>query len=209
MYSQDFNDYLPGPTWAGGMNIYTHYPVGTANPTGPNRYFGSLAAYITSYLGIPAPSTIVQTSQVMICPAHWQQLPKTLTAADYIPPVRSQSRIISISFSAQMRLTIPALRLALRGSITRLADPHCRAVKLLRRSSADLSAPMSKIGNIPGGAAHWAVTDDDKEINGGGTYAAWLPARAVHGRASDKPVRNYLYFDWHVEVGKKNWRGNP
>src|SRR3569833_409564 len=45
MYGQDYNDYLPGPTWAGGMNVYSLYPLSAPVP-GPNQYYGSLAAYI-------------------------------------------------------------------------------------------------------------------------------------------------------------------
>ena len=53
MYSGDFNDTLPGPCWTG--MFFTYQDASPGNPTDPNRYNGSLAAYLTTYLSIPAP----------------------------------------------------------------------------------------------------------------------------------------------------------
>jgi prepilin-type N-terminal cleavage/methylation domain-containing protein/prepilin-type processing-associated H-X9-DG protein len=202
IYGMDFNDFLPGPTWAGGMNIYTHYPVGTVtvNPTDPNRYFGSLAAYITSYLGIPQPSAMVQTAKVMACSSHWQKIP---SSAAYNPPsscpvpyyIHQTIRQDPLNNSSGVLVYYPF------GRPNSVAAPA--------PTLPNGSAPTHKVTEIGQFARQWAITDDDNEINSGGTYAAWLPPKAVHGRSSSGPLRNYLFFDWHVESMGKVMTGNP
>lgn len=200
MYGLDNNDYMPGPTWAGGMNIYTHYPLGTANPTGPNRYFGSLAAYITSYLGIQAPSTVVRTAAVMICPSYWLKMPRNAT---YNPP----SSCPVPYYIKQFVRADPEDET----SAIQIYYPFGRPNTLVAGAPSlpDGSAPMHKASEIRRASDQWAITDDDNKINSGGTYAAWLPADPVHGAASSKPLRNFLFFDWHVDVKKKVLTGNP
>src|SRR3954465_9156458 len=71
MYTTDNNDYLPGPCWQGSFSVYIQY-----QPSGPNRYFGALAAFLTSYLGTPPPDPMIgHTSQVMLCPAYMKAIP--------------------------------------------------------------------------------------------------------------------------------------
>src|SRR5690606_28961933 len=84
MYSLDNNDYLPGPCWTG---MFFTYKARNANPADPLRYDGSLAAYLASYLGYPAPSqTLVRTAAVAICPAQYRVLPKvTPNPPLYVP----------------------------------------------------------------------------------------------------------------------------
>ena len=67
MYAADHEDTLPGPTWTG---MFFTYRDGTGNPADPNRYDGSLAAYIASYLSYPAPRPLtLRTAVVAMCPA--------------------------------------------------------------------------------------------------------------------------------------------
>jgi prepilin-type N-terminal cleavage/methylation domain-containing protein/prepilin-type processing-associated H-X9-DG protein len=203
MYGLDNNDYLPGPTWAGGMNVYSWYPLGSATePTGPNRFFGSLAAYITTYLAIQAPSSIVRTARVMICSAHWQQLPPT-QPSDYNPPV-------SCPVPYYIKQFLYANPENDSGNLM-IYYPFGRPNTLVAGAPAlaDGSAPLHKTTEIRKLAGQWAITDDDKQINSGGTYAQWLPPEPVHGRSTGKPLRNGLFFDWHVEPLKKVLTGNP
>ena len=156
--------------------------LGTANPTGPNKYFGSLAAYITSYLGDPGALDYRPYFPGHDLSGTLATIPKTLTAADYSPPVKCPVPYYIHQFlranptddtspaTSPKRVYYPFGRPSLQGSETPPGG-------LL----ADGSAPMSKVSNIQGGATHWAITDDDQQLNGGGTYAAWLPPRAVHG----------------------------
>jgi prepilin-type N-terminal cleavage/methylation domain-containing protein len=210
MYATDREDRLPGPTWAGGMNIYTWYPYPSGTePTGPNRYFGSLAAYLTTYLALPRPSTQVRTAAVMICPSHWKKIPPGGT---YTPPTSCPVPYYVHQFLRQNPLddsTVPA------AGIGMVFYPFGRPNTLHSATPADSkladgSAKTQKLSIIPNPSAHWAITDDDKEVNTGGTYAAWLPAKAVHGQKSTNAIRNFLYFDSHVGTQNRNFTSqNP
>lgn len=202
MYGQDYEDYLPGPTWSGGMNIYSLYPLSNPQP-GPKRYYGSLAAYITAYLSIPAPSTTVRTAMVMICPAHWQQLPKSLTPADYSPPTKCPVPYYIHQFLHVNPEDDNSARL--------LAYPFGRPGELDASVTplADGSAPAHRASEIPNAAGQWAIADGDAIINSGGTYSIWLPKQPVHGYSSSRQLRDFLFFDWHVEAKKKDLAGNP
>jgi prepilin-type N-terminal cleavage/methylation domain-containing protein len=204
MYAMDNREYLPGPTWAGGYSVYMNYPVGNPNPTGPNKYFGSLAAYITSYLSIAPPSVQCRTANVMICSAHWKKIPKTATG--YNPP-----SVVPVPYYIHQYLHKDPTN-----DVTSAANPvvmyhpfgRPNTVSAPAPTLPDGSAPMHKTSEIANTAAQWAITDDDNTINSGGTYAGWLPKDAVHGTAK-KPLRNFLHFDFHVETGKRNLTGNP
>jgi len=190
------------------MNIYENYPVGTANPTGPNRFFGSLVAYITTYLSIPQPSTIGQTAQVMICPSHWRKIPG---GASYSAPVSCPVPYYIKQWIHQE----PSDDSGTSTAISPLAvtypfgRPNTVSSPPAPTPLPDGSAPTHKISEIPRAADQWAITDDDKVINGGGTYAAWLPAEPVHGYASSKPVRDFMFYDAHVASQKRDAKGNP
>jgi len=185
------------------MNVYSWYPLSSSSePTGPNRYFGSLAAYITTYLAIQAPSATVRTARVMICSAHWQQMPRT-QPGDYNPPVSCP-----VPYYIKQYIHIDPED---DTSTVKIYHPFGRPSNLApgAPSLPDGSAPMHKSSEIQKMASQWAITDDDNKINSGGTYVKWLPPEPVHGYSSGKPLRNFLYFDWHVEARKKVLTGNP
>jgi prepilin-type N-terminal cleavage/methylation domain-containing protein len=46
IYTMDNNDFLPGPCWTG---MFFTYRDGTGVPNDPNRYDGSLLAYIATF----------------------------------------------------------------------------------------------------------------------------------------------------------------
>ena len=50
MYTQDYNDYLPGPCWSGMFCIYQDTDPNNTIAANPNKYYGALAAYIATYL---------------------------------------------------------------------------------------------------------------------------------------------------------------
>ena len=138
----------------------------------------------------------------MICSAHWQKLPPT-QPSDYNPPVSCpvpyyiKQRIYANpeNDSGNVLIYYPFGR-------PNTLDPA--APKL-----PDGSAPVHKSTEIKALAGQWAITDDDNKINSGGTYSKWLPPEPVHGYSSGKPMRNGLFFDWHVEPLKKVLTGNP
>jgi prepilin-type N-terminal cleavage/methylation domain-containing protein/prepilin-type processing-associated H-X9-DG protein len=203
MYGGDYNDYLPGPTWAGGMNIYSWYPQGTlSEPVGPNKYYGSLAAYLTTYLGLAAPSSLVKTAQVMICQSHWKKIPPQPPGI-YNPPVSCPVPY----YIKQFIYSNPENEVDPKA----IYYPFGRPNGLVggAPSLPDGSAPIHKAGEIRRVADQWAVTDDDNVINSGGTYSVWLPPKPVHGYSGGKALRNFLFFDWHVDNQKKDLTGNP
>src|ERR1041385_1278043 len=90
MYTMDNNDFLPGPCWTG---MFFTYRDGTGVP-GPNRYDGSLAAYIATYLAYPPPTLgIIRTAAVAICPASYRVLPKVTPS----PPLNVPISYFSLS----------------------------------------------------------------------------------------------------------------
>jgi len=192
MYGQDYRDFLPGPCWSGIFCIYMDTSPAQDIVQNPNKYYGALAAYITSYLSIKAPGTIAQTSQVMICPAGWKQIPA------------------GQAFSAPS--SVPVLYFS-PDSV--YADPPSTNVLLFRYPYgrpnggippppllANGSSPMHRTTEIPNPAGQWALTDADKaNVPSGATYYGWLPNRPVHG-PSKPALRNYLYFDFHAAPRK-------
>ncbi len=220
MYTSDNNEILPGPTWAGGMNVYNDRDPGSDLGKNSNKYFGSLAAYLATYLALPSPSSQCRTAEVMNCAAHMKSLPPTATDANYNPPVSCP-----VPYYIHQILRINAEDLAGTTPIAVFypfgrgpAGGFAAGAPTIKDGNGQDYAPPHKTTEIPRAASYWAICDDDREINSGGTYVNWVPLKAYHGRGSgptstgaigDVPVRNYLYFDWHVETGKKGWAGNP
>src|SRR5580765_1564708 len=75
MYAADNYEYLPGPCWSGIFYLYQDTTPKQDITVNPTKYYGSLAAYITTYLGLNAPSSLVQTAKVMMCPAGFAAIP--------------------------------------------------------------------------------------------------------------------------------------
>ena len=185
LYTQDFTDYLPGPCWSGMFCIYKDNNLPQTIAQDPNKYYGALAAYITTYLASPPPSaTLAQTSRVMICPAGWRRIPlgQTFTVPSSVPV---------LYFSASSIYSDPnnptAANWLFDYPFGRPNGPF---------------APMQKVTSIPRASDQWAITDADKlNVPTGATYYGWLPDQPVHG--SVKPaLRQYLYFDFHVNSKK-------
>jgi len=184
MYTMDHRDYLPGPCWTG--MFFTYRDESPGNPSDPNRYSGSLAAYIATYLGYQPPSaTIVQTAAVAQCPASMRVLPS-------IPP--SPPLNVPISYFSLSRITNgpPTLANLLQHPFGRpsnpVADPKRHSV--IKRPSAV-----------------WAMTDCDKQLMtslgiSSATYMSYIAVQPVHG--GPKPAtRQYLYYDWSVRTEKR------
>jgi prepilin-type N-terminal cleavage/methylation domain-containing protein len=184
LYSQDNGDTLPGPCWSGMFCIYKDNEPAYTIAEKPKKYFGALAAYITTYLACPPPSaTIAHTSRVMICPAGWKKMPtdQSISVPESVPVFYFSNDTIR-------------------------ADPGISNSPVVfnypfGRPEGPF-APMRKITSIPKLAEQWAITDADQfNVPDGATYYSWLPAQPVHGRI--KPaLRQYLYFDWHVKSRK-------
>jgi prepilin-type N-terminal cleavage/methylation domain-containing protein len=190
MYTQDFNDSLPGPAWTGIFFTYVDSIPGAASgdPNNPTKYEGSLVAQLTPYLALPTPSSQVRTAAVTICPASYKVLPNaTPTPPLYVP----------ISYFSQSTITNepgPPADL--------LQFPFGRP-----DTSVTLSLRMpKKITNIKRPSAEWALTDCDIQLLTGlgitsATYMDYIAKEPVHG--SKRPaLRNYMYFDCSVRARK-------
>jgi prepilin-type N-terminal cleavage/methylation domain-containing protein len=184
MYSGDFNDTLPGPCWTGMFSTYQD--ASPRNPTDPNRYNGSLAAYLTTYLSIPAPPLApnVRTAVVAICPGSIKMLPKTPPR----PPL-----YVPVSYFSLSTITNdpPYGRDVVQFPFGRPNNPF---------------AANTKTSVIKKPADAWAMTDCDVQLMtsfgiSSATYLDYIPKEPVHG--STRPaLRQYLYYDWSVRSRK-------
>ena len=186
MYTHDYNDFLPGPTWTGMFFTYQDAePASLAGSVaGANKYNGSIVASLTSYLGIPAPSSLVRTAAVTICPASYQALPKLAPS----PPLN-----LPVSYFSQSTIT---------------NDPNDASSNVLYPFGRPNSvyAPTKKVSSIRRPSESWAMTDCDLQLLlsfgiTGASYQNYVAKEPVHG--SKKPaLRNYLYFDWSSRSAK-------
>lgn len=179
MYVNDNNDLLPGPCWTGMFFTYT-----SLSPSG-DRYNGSLTAFLTSYLGYPQPSSLLNTSVVSICPAQKLKLPGNVTPS---PPL-----YVPVSYFSQQFVT---------------NDPPAGldvvSFPFGRPPSASNPSPVKKHLAIKRTSDSWAMTDCDQQFMdslgiSGATYYSFVPKLPVHSNKSPAR-RNYLYYDWSVRT---------
>ncbi len=182
MYTSDYNDLLPGPCWTG--MFFTYQDANPTMPLDPNRYNGSLAAYLTTYLSIPPPSPIVRTAVVAMCPGSLKRLPRT-------PP--NPPLYVPVSYFSLSTIT---------------NDPPLGAdvVQFPFGRPNNPFAPNKKASAIRRPADTWAMTDCDVQLLTSfgitsATYFDYIPKEPVHG--SKRPaLRQYLYYDWSVRSMK-------
>jgi prepilin-type N-terminal cleavage/methylation domain-containing protein len=187
MYTQDNRDFLPGPAWTGIFFTYVDKNPNAASGDWrfPDKYEGSLVAQLTSYLGLPAPSSQVRTAAVTICPAAYRVLP----AKTPIPPL-----YVPITYFSQSVVT---------------NDPGPPPdVVIYPFGRPDGNPPPNgtpkRIYSIRKPSQSWAMTDCDFQLLTGlgitsATYIDYIARQPVHG--SIKPaVRNALFFDSSVNT---------
>src|SRR5438094_3518479 len=136
MYTHDNNDRLPGPCWLGMFFTYQK----STDPTDP--YFGSLAAFLTPYLGYPLPTSLSQTARVAMCPASIRVLPNRTPS----PPLS-----VPISYFSPEWVT---------------NDPGVGSDLIhfpFGRPNGPYQAPDRKVTQIKRAATQWAMTDCDKQ----------------------------------------------
>ena len=179
MYAGDHDDYLPGPCWTG---MFFTYAKNLSNPKDP--YNGSLTGFLTPYLAYPAPSSILHTAKVAICPASFRVLPQKAPK----PPL-----YVPISYFSLSRITNdwPVGNNCINYPFGRPNTPFAAPKK-----QTAITQPVE----------NWAMTDCDKQLlNGLGitssTYMDYIAVEPVHG-PKRPALRNYLYYDWHVASKK-------
>lgn len=184
MYTMDNGDKLPGPCWTG--MFFTYQDANPTAPADPNRYNGSLAAYLTSYLAIPAPPPTpnLRTAAVAICQASYKVLPSR-------PP--NPPLYVPVSYFSQSMITNdpPYGNDVVDYPLGRPNSPY---------------APPKKHTAILKPSDSWAMTDCDRQLLlslgiTSATYQDYVAKEPVHG-AKAPALRNYLYFDWSVRTRK-------
>src|SRR6478609_6334061 len=139
MYPMDHNDLLPGPCWTG---MFFTYRDGSGISGDPNRYDGSLAAYIANYLAYPSPSAnLIRTAVVAICPASFRALPKVAP----VPPLRVPVSYFSL------------------GSVTNDPGVGKDVIQFPFGRPENPVAACKKITSIRLRSDTWAMTDCDKQ----------------------------------------------
>lgn len=186
MYTDDNRGFLPGPAWTGIFFTYqdTQPNVPAGSPAAAYKYNGSVVASLTSYLGIPAPDSLVRTAAVTICPGSYKLLPRL--AAN--PPL-----YVPVSYFSQ-------------GTITN--DPNVAGafVQFPFGRPDNPYSPTKKVTSIARPSEAWAITDCDKQLLTSigitsATYLDYIVKEPVHG-SKTPALRNYLYFDWSVRSAK-------
>jgi prepilin-type N-terminal cleavage/methylation domain-containing protein len=186
MYTQDYNDHLPGPAWTGMFFTYRDsIPTAVAGTeAGAKKYDGAVIASLTTYLGIPAPSSQVRTAAVAICPASQKMFSKLVPN----PPL-----YVPVSYFSQ-------------GTIVNDPNVPGAVVQFPFGRPESPYSPTKKVSAIARPAATWAATDCDKQLLtsigiNSATYMDYIPKLPVHG-SKTPALRNYLYFDWSVRSAK-------
>jgi prepilin-type N-terminal cleavage/methylation domain-containing protein/prepilin-type processing-associated H-X9-DG protein len=172
MFTDDHNDRLPGPAWQGVYHVY-------------NDETERMPFYLAEYFRLPAPSTVVRTAMVLVCPAaELRNKPES-------PGTPPESLSRAVSYLANAEITN-----ALTETVTRpfgypYSSPFYRLPK-----GPDEPPKSTHIIKNPSGS--WAITDIDQDnAFPGGLYFDLLSATKVH-----TTTRNQLFFDWHVAAVK-------
>ncbi|HEX5222349.1 MAG TPA: prepilin-type N-terminal cleavage/methylation domain-containing protein [Verrucomicrobiae bacterium] len=182
MYVVDYEDYLPGPCWTG--MFFTYQDANPTNPKDPKRFNGSLAAYLTPYLGIPAPPVApnIRTAMVAICPSSFRVLPKTTPNPPLYVPVSyfSLSRVTNDFPNGADVVEFPF------GRPESPFSPNKKGLAIKRPSES------------------WAMTDCDVQLLSSygitsATYMDYIPKQPVHGN-KQPATRQYLFYDWSVRT---------
>lgn len=182
MYTIDNADLLPGPCWTG---MFFTYRDGSGNPADPNRYDGSLAAYLTAYLAYPPPvPLLIRTAAVAICPASFRALPKVAPS----PP-----------------LSVPVSYFSLSTVTNDPPTGNDVVVYPFGRPNSPL-APCKKASSIRNRSDNWAMTDCDQQLLvslgiTAASYQNYVPALPYHGGRTPA-TRQYLYYDWSVRSNR-------
>lgn len=135
-----------------------------------------LPYFLATYLGYPAPDTSMRIAKVFICPGYLK----------YTPGVNDQNITNQTMYQVpryyNVGLTNNGVNLDPFGYATGLPNPPAKL------SSVGAMKPITDV---------WWLAEVDQLSNPGGWEDSALPPKPVHGS-----VRNYIYFDNHVESRK-------
>jgi prepilin-type N-terminal cleavage/methylation domain-containing protein len=186
MYTQDNNNYLPGPAWLGVFFTYHDKSPGCApgdlSPACIDKYDGSVIAQLVSYIGDAPPDSQFRTSNVTICPASFKALPN-------VPP--TPPLYVPISYFTQSPVN---------------NDPGTQILNPFGRADSNAPDAPKRYSDFLHPSDQWAITDCDVQLLTSmgitsSTYLSYIPKLPVHD--GPKPaLRNYMYFDCRVAAQK-------
>ena len=191
MFVHDNDDWLPPgpPPHAFGREGLSkgQSPVYQETAVVPNYVNGSLAYYLATYLGSPAPDSQLRFSKVFYCPAaavsygttiDFNNLPNLITNFCYV-----------VSYEGAGALTWGDITFPTAFNPFGYPDGSQAGPTRGNHKVTDLSS----FGSSP--SQLWALVDCDRI---GSPTEGWnCPQKLVHGT-----VRNYLSFDAHVQTKK-------
>jgi prepilin-type N-terminal cleavage/methylation domain-containing protein/prepilin-type processing-associated H-X9-DG protein len=188
MYTDDANDYLPP-----GPNVAAGNPTGLDQQQSPtysglastHNFQKWLPYYLAGYMGLPAPSQIPNTTNVImafVCPGYLSTAPGNIQDGTYNPA--SDNYANAFAYSVTRIDNYPQNDLASVGYPFGAQSPAQASLKI---STIASKGPLSDI---------WAAGDFDEmavqtpsSLSSKQQYTAKLP---VHGA-----TRNFLFFDGH------------
>jgi prepilin-type N-terminal cleavage/methylation domain-containing protein/prepilin-type processing-associated H-X9-DG protein len=193
MYADDHDDYLPpGPptpiTSATGYYLaQTEAPV-YSGTTGTSNFKKWMTYYVAIYLSLPDPDQIPTTTnlvKVFLCPGYASILPSG-TTTPYAP--NSDGYMNAFSYSVTRTNAYP------QSLVTPLGFPF-------GKQNDRPCLKMSAIGGVGHLSQIWAAGDIDLQAvstsTSLSTAANFVAKQPVHGN-----VRNFVFFDWHVDSKK-------
>lgn len=173
LYVDDNSDTLPGPVWAGAMASYS------ANSS------QELIYYIATRLGEAPPSLQTIIARSLVCPGYWQSAPG-----------------LTSDINSLLDRKIYLLNDDLRTNTLLYPTAHSSSSVAPFGYPSPVAQPikLTSIQNFTMPAQVYAVSDVDQALPSLDSTVPWwdeLPNKPVHG-----PVRNQLFFDWHVQMVK-------
>jgi len=185
MYSDENNDYCPGPLM---REVFAGYYYGV---TGDFHYNDVPYYYLYSYLSLPAPTSVSASVlalqnvvPIFTCPAQIQVNIAAVTSPGLRVSYLTAGAIVG-SDEASRPFGYPA------GLSTSPAGSPIHTLK----TSAILQFPNSLGAGL---SSYYALRDVDNQVDNGTPTLSWyslISKTAVHGNN----LRNAIFFDWHAE----------
>jgi prepilin-type N-terminal cleavage/methylation domain-containing protein/prepilin-type processing-associated H-X9-DG protein len=140
--------------------------------------------YLATYVGLPAPSPTILGMQLAVCPASARITHQTVSG--------TLSGTLDQPLSYIVSITVTNVK---DDFVTRpFGYPYGRLP-----GSGSKDEATKRLQEIRSPSTSWAIVDSDQlNTTNQARYYPFIPKRMAHGR-----VRNYLYFDWHVEAVKE------
>jgi prepilin-type N-terminal cleavage/methylation domain-containing protein/prepilin-type processing-associated H-X9-DG protein len=201
VYTPDFRESLPGPTWTGMFFTYSKNGV-TTDPFDKKTFDhdGSLLYYLAGYMSLPNPSKVTRTAVVAQCPSAMRKIP---AEAHNSKAIQNPPLYVPVNYVAPFWITNQTVTTV--NTDSDLPYPFGRP-EASPYSPPNLTyTPSQRTTKIRRPSESWSMVDCDYQMMTNGlqvtssTYLDYIPQWPVHG--GRKPgLRNYSYFDGSVRT---------